>query len=107
MKQPTNSLSASTSGQLTDNKVAEIKRLVENQALKTVKLAFDNNLAGHLFDTKLITGLARPNTPMGIARTSPGLLSVTIYSVQDEPVSKLHRDAKAYNQQVIDNYRNL
>jgi hypothetical protein len=107
LKQPTNSLYASTSGQLTDNKVTEIKRLIENQALKTVKLAFDNNLEGHLFDTKLLAGLARPATPMSIARTTPSLLSVAIYSLQDEPVSKLHREAKAYNALVVENYRKV
>lgn len=107
LKQPTNSLYASTSGQLTDNKVAEIKRLIENTNLKIVKLAFDNNLEGMLFDTRLIAGLARPATPMSIVRTLPGLLSVAIYSVQDEPVSRLHRDTKAYNQQVVDNYRKV
>jgi hypothetical protein len=107
LKQPTNALYASTSGQLTDNKVAEIKRLVENNALKTVKLAFDNNLEGHLFDTRLITGLARPGTPMGIERTQPSIITVAVYSVQDEPVSKLHRDIKAYNSQVTEGYRKL
>lgn len=104
LKQPTNSLYASVSGQLTDNKVAEIKRLVENQNLRTVKLAFDNNLQGHLFDTKLISGLSRPNTPMSIERTQPSLLTVSLYSVQDEPVSKLLQATKAYNQRVVDEY---
>lgn len=107
LKQPTNSLYASTSGQLTDNQVTEIKRLIENQALKTVKLAFDNQLEGHLFDTKLLAGLARPTTPMRIARTTPSLLSVAIYSLQDEPVSKLHREAKAYNALVVEQYRKV
>jgi len=107
VKQPTNALYASTSGQLTDNKVTEIKRLVADNNLKTVKLALDNNLEGHLFDTRLIVGLARPATPMGIVRTLPGLITVGIHSVQDEPVSKLHRETKAYNQLVVDNYRKV
>jgi hypothetical protein len=107
LKQPTNALYASTSGQLTDNKVTELKHLVENNNLKTVKLALDNNLEGHLFDTRLIVGLARPATPMGIVRTLPGLITVAIHSVQDEPVSRLHREAKAYNQQVLENYRKV
>ncbi|AMJ64005.1 toprim domain-containing protein [Hymenobacter sp. PAMC 26628] len=107
LKQPTNALYASTSGQLTDNKVTEIKHLVENHNLKTVKLALDNNLEGHVFDTRLIVGLARPATPMGIVRTLPGLLTVAIHSVQDEPISKLHREAKAYNQRVTDEYRKV
>ncbi|WP_223654494.1 toprim domain-containing protein [Hymenobacter psoromatis] len=107
LKQPTNALYASTSGQLTDNKVTELKHLVENNNLKTVKLALDNNLEGHLFDTRMIVGLARPATPMGIVRTLPGLITVAIHSVQDEPVSRLHREAKAYNQQVLENYRKV
>lgn len=107
LKQPTNSIYASTSGQLTDNKVAEIRRVVENGALKTVKLAMDNNLEGHLFDTRLITGLARPGTPMGIERTQPSLITVSVYSLQDEPVSKLHRDVKEYNSQVTEAYRKV
>jgi len=107
IKQPTNALYASTSGQLTDNKVAEIKRLIENTNLKTVKLALDNNLEGHLFDTRLITGLARPNTPMGIERTQPSMITVSVYSVQDEPVGKMHQAAKAYNQRVVEDYRKL
>ena len=104
LKQPTNALYASISGQLTDNKVAELKRLVENQNLRTVKLAFANNLQGHLFDTQLIAGLSRPNTPMSIERTQPSLLTVSLYSVQDEPVSKLLQATKAYNQRVVDEY---
>jgi hypothetical protein len=94
-------------GQVTDNKVTELKRLVENNNLKTVTLALDNNLEGHLFDTRLIVCLARPATPMGIVRTLPGLITVAIHSVQDEPVSRLHRDTKAYNQQVLESYRKV
>lgn len=107
LKQPNNALYASTSGQLTDNKVAEIKRLVENMNLKKVCLAFDNNLEGHQFDTRLIAGLARPETPMSIARTLPSLVTVAIYSVQNEPVAQLHRAVKAYNQELTENYRAL
>jgi hypothetical protein len=107
LKQPTNALYASTSGQLTDNKVAEIKRLIENTNLKTVKLAMDNNLEGHLFDTRLITGLARPNTPMGIERTQPSMITVSVHSIQDEPVGKMHQASKAYNQRVVDDYRKV
>jgi len=107
LKQPTNALYASTSGQLTDNKVAELRRVIENNALKTVKLALDNNLEGHLFDTRLIAGLARPNTPMGIERTQPSMITVGVYSVQDEPVAKLHQATKVYNQRVLDDYRKL
>ena len=107
LKQPTNALYASTSGQLTDNKVAEIKRVIENTNLKTVKLALDNNLEGHLFDTRLIAGLARPNTPMSIERTQPSMITVGVYSVQDEPVSKMHQATKVYNQRVLDEYRKV
>jgi hypothetical protein len=107
LKQPTNALYASTSGQLTDNKVAEMRRLVENLNLKKVFLAFDNNLDGQLFDTRLIAGLARTETPMSIARTLPSLVTVGIYSLQNEPVTQLHRAVKAHNQELTENYRAL
>ncbi|MGI4735081.1 MAG: toprim domain-containing protein [Janthinobacterium lividum] len=107
LKQPSNALYASTSGQLTDNKVTEIKRLVENLNLKKVCLSFDNNLDGHLFDTRLIAGLAKPETPMSITRTLPSLVTVGIYSVQNEPVVQLHRAVKAHNQELTENYRAL
>jgi hypothetical protein len=45
LKQPTNSLCASISSQLTDNKVTELKRLMETQNLQTVKLAFDADIS--------------------------------------------------------------
>lgn len=105
IKQPTNALYASTSGQLTDNKVTEIRRLVENLNLKTVRMAFDNDVDGHLFDTRLIAGLARPETPMGITHMLPGLTTISIYSVQNEPVVQLHRAVKAYNQELTEAYR--
>ncbi|GGF27263.1 toprim domain-containing protein [Hymenobacter cavernae] len=104
LKQPNNTMYASTSGNLTNNKVGEIKRLVESQNLKTVKLAFDNNMEGHLFDTKLITGLAHASTPMRIERNMPGLLTVSIYSDQEKYFASLHREAKNYNQQVTEGY---
>jgi hypothetical protein len=105
LKQPTNALYASTSGQLTDNKVTEIKRLVENLNLKKVCLAFDNNLDGHLFDTRLIAGLAKSETPMSVVRTLPSLVTVGIYSLQNEPVAQLHRAVKAHNQELTETYR--
>lgn len=107
LKQPTNAVYASTSGQLTDNKVAEIKWLTENLNLKKVCLAFDNNLDGHLFDTRLIAGLAKTETPMSIVRTLPGVVTVGIYSLQNEPVVQLHRAVKAHNQDLTENYRAL
>jgi hypothetical protein len=104
LKKPVNAMYASTSGQLTDNKVAEIRRLITNQNLKTVKLAFDNNLDGYLCDTKLITGLAHASTPMHIERSLPGMLTVTINSDQEQYFRKLHQQARQYNQQVTDGY---
>jgi hypothetical protein len=98
---------ASTSGQLTDNQVAEIRRLITDQHLRTVKPAFDNNLEGHLFDTKLITGLAHVSTPMHLARTLPGQVMVTIHSDQEPYFRKLHEHTKTYNQQVMEGYFQL
>jgi tetratricopeptide (TPR) repeat protein len=104
LKQPNNAMYASTSGQLTDNKVSEVRRLISDLNLKTVKPAFDNNLDGHIFDTKLITGLAHPSTPMGIERNLPGMITVSIHSDQEQYFSKLHQQTKSYNQQVTEGY---
>ncbi|WP_324680863.1 toprim domain-containing protein [Hymenobacter sp. GOD-10R] len=104
LKQPNNTMYASTSGNLTDNKVAEIKRLVENQNLRTVKLAFDNNLEGHIFDTRLIAGLAHESTPMRIERNLPGLLTISIYSDQEKYFANLHQLARNYNQRITEGY---
>ncbi|GAB2452615.1 hypothetical protein GCM10011375_39660 [Hymenobacter qilianensis] len=107
LKQPTNTMYASTSGQLTDNQVVEIRRLITNQNLKTVKPAFDNNVAGHVFDTQLITGLAHVSTPMHIERSLPGQLTVTIHSDQEPYFRKLHEQTKNYNQQITEGYFQL
>lgn len=107
LRQPTNAMYASTSGQLTDNKIAEIKRLITNQHLRTVKPAFDNNVEGHLFDTKLITGLAHVLTPMHMERNLPGMLTVTINSDQEQYFRKLHDQTRNYNQQVTEGYFQL
>ncbi|WP_324680169.1 toprim domain-containing protein [Hymenobacter sp. GOD-10R] len=104
LKQPNNTMYASTAGFLTDNKVAEIRRLVENQNLKTVKAAFDNNLDGYLFDTKLITGLAHPTAAMRIERTLPGLITVGISSGQEQYFTKLHQETKNYNHRLAEGY---
>ncbi|QIL78234.1 toprim domain-containing protein [Hymenobacter sp. HDW8] len=107
LKQPTNTMYASTSGPLTDNQVVEIRRLITNQNLKTVKPAFDHTVAGHVFDTKLITGLAHVLTPMHIERSLPGQLTVTINSDQESYFRKLHEQTKNYNQQVTEGYFQL
>jgi hypothetical protein len=57
----------------------------------------DNTLEGHLFDTQLITSLARANTPMAIERTQPSLIIVRIFSMQDDSVIKMHELTKAHN----------
>ena len=103
LKQPTHTLYASTSGQLTDNKVAEIRRLIANHHLKTVKPAFDNDVEGHIFDTRLITGLAHVSTPMRVERTLPGVLTVSIHAEQ-RYFNTLHQATRTYNQQVVDGY---
>lgn len=104
LKKPNNTLYASTSGQLTDNKVAEIRRLITNHNLKTVKAAFDNDVEGHVFDTRLITGLAHVSTPMRVERTLPGVLTVSIHSEQQPYFDQLYQDTRAYNQQIVDGY---
>ncbi|MBC6992514.1 hypothetical protein H9I52_22720 [Hymenobacter sp. BT491] len=107
LQQPTHAMYASCSGPLTDNQVVELKRLITNQNLKTVKPAFANTLAGHVCDTRLITGLAHVSTPMQIERTLPGLLTVTIHAAQEAYFRKLHEHTKRYNQQVTEGYIQL
>jgi hypothetical protein len=104
LKQPNNTMYASTSGQLTNNKVAEIRRLITDHNLKSVKLGFDNDVDGHVYDTKLITGLAHVSTPMGIERILPSMITVSIHSDQEQYFSKLHQQAKNYNQEVTEGY---
>jgi len=104
LKQPNNAMYASTSGQLTDNKVAQIRQLITDHNLKTVKPAFDNDIQGHLFDTKLITGLAHVSTPMHVERTLPGQITVSIQSDQEPYFTQLHQLTRNYNQQITDGY---
>lgn len=104
LKQPNNTMYASTAGQLTDNKVTELRRLITNQHLRSVKLGFDNDVQGHVYDTKLITGLAHVLTPMHIERTLPGMITVSINSEQEQYFSKLHQQTRTYNQLVTDGY---
>jgi hypothetical protein len=107
LKQPNNAMYASTSGQLTDNKVTEIRRLITNQNLKTVKLGFDNDVDGHVYDTKVITGLAHVSASMRIERILPGMLTVSISSDQEQYFSKLHQLTRNYNHEVADGYHKL
>ncbi|MDF7815117.1 hypothetical protein [Hymenobacter sp. YC55] len=107
LKRPNYTLYASTSGHLTDNQVTELRRLVTDQNLKTVKLAFGNNVEGHLGDTKLITGLAHPTAAMQIERITPGLLTVSIHCTQDQYFKKLHEETRSYNQRLTDHYHQV
>ncbi|GAB3307739.1 hypothetical protein [Hymenobacter tenuis] len=107
LKQPEHTMYASTSGNLTDNKIFEIKRLVQDHNLRTVKLGFDDTLEGHLCDTQMLSGLAMRNNPMAIERNMPGLLTVGIYSDQPSYFNQLHTAARQYNQQVSDGYQSL
>lgn len=104
LRQPAYTMYASTSGNLTDNKVAEVRRLIDNRNLKTVKLAFDNDLQGHLFDTQLITGLSHASAPMRIERNLPGTLTVGIYSDQPQYFAQLREATRSYNEQVSNGY---
>jgi len=42
---------------------------------------------------------------MGIERTQPSMITVSVHSMQDEPVIKMHQAAKAYNLRVVEDYR--
>lgn len=105
LHQPENAIYASTSGNLTDNKIFELQRVVQDNNLSTVKLALDNNLEGHLFDTKVITGLATETNPMRIIHNQPSLLSVSIHAVDPKPVLDLVREVKRFNLEVTESYK--
>lgn len=105
LHKPENTIYASTSGNLTDNKIFELQRVVQDNNLSTVKLALDNNLEGHIFDTKAITGLATETNPMRIIHNQPTLLSVSVHAVDSKPVLDLVREVKRFNLDVTENYK--
>ena len=107
LKKPENTMYASASGQLTDNKIFELKRLIQDKGIKNVKLGFDNDEQGHIYDTKVIAGLAAATNPMTVERNMPGLLTVTISSDNPDHFIALRTRAKEYNQRVTEGYQQV
>lgn len=102
-----NAIYASTSGNLTENKLFEMKRLVQDHNLSTIRLALDNNKEGHIFDTQLLAGLANEANPTSILRNQPSLLTVGIHSADPKPIMDLVRAVKNYNQGVTEGYQEV
>ncbi|MBO3273119.1 biofilm formation regulator BssR [Hymenobacter defluvii] len=107
LKKPENTMYASGSGELTDNKIFELKRVIQDKGIKNVKLGFDNDEQGHLFDTKMIAGLAAAINPMTIERNMPGLITVTVTSNEQDQFIALRTRAKEYNQRMTEGYQQV
>jgi hypothetical protein len=101
---PANTLYGSTSGNLTDNKLFELRRLVQDHNIPTVRLGLDNNVQGHIYDTKVLAALAHEANPTSILRNQPSLITVGIYAADPKPIIDLVRAVKTYNQGVTESY---
>lgn len=92
-------LYASTAGTLTQNKIFELKRLLGEEQIPSIRAAFDNDTQGHHFDTRLLAGLASEQNPMKVAREHQHLLTVEITTHAVATVQALSQQLKAYNDQ--------
>jgi hypothetical protein len=95
---------ASTSGNLTQNKIFEMKRVMEAEKLSTVKSLFDNDTQGHHFDTRLLAGFASERNPMKVVRENKHLLSVEI--IGNAPaLQAMHEKLKEFNARTTKQYQ--
>ena len=97
-------LYASTAGTLTQNKIFELKRLLSEEHIPTIRAAFDNDTQGHHFDTRLLAGLASEQNPMKVVREHEHLLSVEITAAHPAGVQALSQHLKSYNDQATRQY---
>ena len=98
-------LYASTAGVLTQNKIFEMKRLLGEERIPTVRAAFDNDTQGHHYDTRLLAGLASDLNPMKVVREHQHLLTVEVTATDPAGVQALTGHLKSYNDQTARNYR--
>lgn len=92
-------LYASTAGTLTQNKIFELRRLLEEERIPGIRAAFDNDTQGHHFDTRLLAGLAGEQNPMKVVREHEHRLTVEITTHNVAAVQALSQQLKAYNDQ--------
>ena len=97
-------LYASTAGVLTQNKIFEMTRLLNDGRICTVKAAFDNDTQGHHYDTRLIAGFASAQNPMKVVREHKHLLTVEVTAINPAGVQALTNHLKNYNDQTARQY---
>ncbi|QKG54934.1 toprim domain-containing protein [Hymenobacter sp. BRD67] len=97
-------LYASTSGTLTQNKIFEMKRLMEEERIPTIKSAFDNDTQGHHFDTRLLAGFASAQNPMKVVREHEHLLTVEVTTANLPSVQAVTQQLKAFNARTTEHY---
>ena len=97
-------LYASTAGTLTQNKIFELKRLLNEEHIPAIRAAFDNDTQGHHFDTRLLAGLASEQNPMKVVREHEHLLTVEITAAHPAGVQALSQHLKSYNDQATRHY---
>ena len=95
---------ASTSGLLTQNKLFEIKRLVEQEHIGTIKSVFDNDAQGHHYDTRLLAAFANESNPMQVVREHKHLLTVQLTTTNQAAVQQIHRQVKQFNSNLTQQY---
>ncbi|MBW3127170.1 toprim domain-containing protein [Hymenobacter profundi] len=97
-------LYASTAGTLTQNKIFELKRLLTEAGIPTIRAAFDNDTQGHHFDTRLLAGLAGAQNPLKVVREHEQLLTVEMSTRNVASVQALSEKLKVYNAEVTVQY---
>ncbi|GAB3323265.1 toprim domain-containing protein [Hymenobacter humi] len=90
-------LYASTAGTLTQNKIFELKRLLTEASIPTIRAAFDNDTQGHHFDTRLLAGFAGAENPMKVVREHEQLLTVEVTTSNVASAQALSDKLKIYN----------
>lgn len=90
-------LYASTAGTLTQNKIFELKRLLTEAGIPTIRVAFDNDTQGHHFDSRLLAGFAGSQNSMKVVREHERLLTVEVSTGNVAGVQALSDKLKIYN----------
>lgn len=98
-------LYASTAGVLTQNKIFEMKRVLNEERICGIRAAFDNDTQGHHYDTRLLAGFASEQNPMKVVREHKHLLTVEITATHAAGVQALTNYLKNYNDQTARQYR--
>ena len=98
-------LYASTAGVLTQNKIFEMKRLMGEERIPSIRAAFDNDTQGHHYDTRLLAGFASEQNSMKVVREHKYLLTVEVRAANPAGVQALTNHLKAYNDQTARQYR--